>query len=204
MRRTFEAYTSLLKNHFWKETDILYPMARRVLSADDNRAVLEGIEITEAALGPDTRARYYAMAQTICTTGGLEDLSKGLDPDVLAAMLNTLPVELSFVDAGDIVRYFSHENHDKIFPRTRGAIGVNVRECHPAKSLPLVERILEDFKAGRRDVAEFWIDFEGKRVHIRYWPVRGSSNEYLGCLETVQDITSIQTLTGERRLLDEA
>jgi hypothetical protein len=203
LRKTFEAYSSLLKNHFWKETDILYPMARRVFSPQDDASVLRGIEATEAALGPDTRQRYYGIAARICTMGGLDDLSKSLDRDVLAAILNTLPIELSFVDADDTVRYFSHENHEKIFPRMRGVIGLKVQDCHPEKSLHLVKRILAEFKAGSRDVAEFWIDFAGKRVHIRYWPVRGPSGEYLGCLETVQDITRIQQLSGERRLLDE-
>jgi DUF438 domain-containing protein len=203
LRQTFEAYSSLLKNHFWKETDILYPMARRLFSSQDDASVLHGIEAVEAAVGPDTRRRYYGIAARICSMGGLDDLSKNLDPDVLAAILNTLPIELSFVDADDTVRYFSHENHDKIFPRMRGVIGVKVQNCHPEKSLHLVNRILAEFKAGSRDVAEFWIDFAGKRVHIRYWPVRGPSGEYLGCLETVQDITHIQQLSGERRLLDE-
>jgi DUF438 domain-containing protein len=203
LKAIFDQYASLLKDHYWKENDILYPMARKVMSADDEQAVLRGIETTEAALGADTRERYYAVAEGICTSGGLEDLSKGLDPDVLAAMLNTLPVEISFVDAEDRVRYFSHENQKKIFPRTRGAIGMPVQQCHPKKSVHLVNRILEDFKAGCRDVAEFWIDFSETKVHIRYWPVRSPSGEYLGCLETVQDVTAIQALTGQRRLLDD-
>lgn len=203
LRTTFEAYTTLLKNHFWKETDILYPMARRLFSEEDDRTVLAGIEKTEAALGEYARERYYGIAERLCQAGGLEDLSRGLDPDVLAAILNTLPVELSFIDADDTVRYFSHENREKIFPRTRGSIGVNVRDCHPVKSLPMVERILSDFKAGLRDVAEFWIDFTGRKVHIRYWPVRDSSRKYLGTLEVVQDVTRIRALEGQRRLLDE-
>jgi len=203
LRAAFESYTDLLKNHFWKETDILYPMARRLFSAQDDAYVLRGIEAAEAAVGPDTRRRYYDLAARICRSGGIDDLSKSLDPDVLAAILNTLPMELSFVDADDTVRYFSHENHEKIFPRTRGAIGVKVQDCHPQKSLHMVNRILADFKAGTRDVAEFWIDFAGKRVHIRYWPVRSPAGDYLGCLETVQDITRIHQLTGERRLLND-
>ena len=204
LRKTFAAYSDLLKNHFWKETDILYPMARRLFSPQDDATVVEGIEAAEAALGANTRQRYYALAERICTSGGLDDLSKSLDQDVLAAVLNTLPIELSFVDADDTVRYFSHENHEKIFPRTRGAIGTKVQNCHPQKSVHLVNRILAEFKAGGRDVAEFWIDSGGRRVHIRYWPVRSPKGEYLGCLETVQDITAIQRLEGERRLLDDA
>ncbi len=199
----FSEYSSLLKNHFWKENDILYPMARRVMTDADARAVIKGIEETEAAVGPDTRAKYYALAERIVTAGGVEDLSYGVERDVLAAILNALPVELSFVDKDDTVRYFSHENGDKIFPRTRGAIGMEVQNCHPEKSVHLVNRILEDFKAGSRKVAEFWIAMGGRKVHIRYFPVRSPKGEYLGTLEVVQDIAPIQALAGERRLLDE-
>jgi PAS domain S-box-containing protein len=122
---------------------------------------------------------------------------------MLAAILNTLPIELSFVDAQDRVRYFSHENLPKIFGRTRGVIGMPVQQCHPQQSVDRVNAILSDFKAGRRRVAEFWIDLAGRKVHIRYFPVHDPDGRYLGCLETVQDITEIQALTGQRRLLDE-
>jgi DUF438 domain-containing protein len=78
-----------------------------------------------------------------------------------------------------------------------------VQDCHPEKSVDKVNRILEDFKAGRRDAAEFWIDFSGKKVYIRYFPVRDAAGTYLGTLEVVQDITAIQRLEGQRALLDE-
>jgi len=204
LRAVYAEYIDVLKNHFWKENDILYPMAQRVMAASDGGTVVAGIEATEAACGPDTRAKYYALAEELVSGGKVKDLVNGLDYDTLSAMLNTLPIELSFVDADDTVRYFSHENHPKIFPRTRGAIGMKVQKCHPQKSVHLVNQILADFKAGKRDVAEFWINIQGKEIHIRYWPVLGTRGEYLGCLETVQDITSIKALTGERRLLDEA
>ena len=202
LRATFEQYAELLKNHFWKENDILYPMAARVMSPSDGASVVGGIEAVEAAAGPDTRARYYAIADRIIAAGRLEDLVFGLDRDVLPAMLNTLPIELSFVDANDCVRYFSHENLPKIFGRTRGAIGMPVQQCHPQHSVHKVNAILADFKAGRRNVAEFWIDLQGRKIHIRYWAVRAPDGAYLGCLETVQDITEIQQLSGQRRLLD--
>jgi DUF438 domain-containing protein len=145
-----------------------------------------------------------ALARRASVSGvELQDLSHGVDRDVLAAILNTLPVELSFVDHEDRVRYFSHENGEKIFPRTRGAIGADVRNCHPQKSVHLVEKIIAEFKAGARQVAEFWIDMGPRKVHIRYWPVRDPAGRYLGCLETVQDVAAIQRLAGQRRLLDE-
>jgi DUF438 domain-containing protein len=204
LREAFGAYAELCKGHFWKENDILYPMAMRMLDDATQAGIVAAIEAVEAELGPDTRARYYRVAEEIVRATELEDLSYGVDREVLAAILNTLPVELSFVDHEDRVRYFSHERGEKIFPRSRGAIGTNVRNCHPEKSVHLVERILADFKAGRRDVAEFWIDMGPRKVHIRYWPVRDAAGRYLGCLETVQDVAPIQRLEGQRRLLAEA
>jgi DUF438 domain-containing protein len=202
LRGAFADYAALCKDHFWKENDILYPLAQRVLSEEDAAGIVQGIDEVEAARGEDTRAHYYRIAQELIDQAQLGDLSFGLDRDVLAAILNALPVELSFIDHEDRVRYFSHEHGEKIFGRTRGAIGMEVQNCHPPKSLHLVNRILADFKAGTRDVAEFWIDIGERKVHIRYLPVRGDDGRYLGTLETVQDVTAIQKLTGERRLLD--
>jgi uncharacterized protein len=204
LHATFAEYATLCKDHFWKENDILYPMAQRMLSDEDAAEVVGGIEAVEAALGAGTRARYYRIAEEIIDHGQLRDLSFGLERDVLAAILNTLPVELSFIDHEDRVRYFSHEHGHKIFGRTRGAIGTAVQNCHPPKSLHLVQQILADFKAGARDVAEFWIDMGGRMVHIRYWPVRSADGRYLGTLETVQDVSAIRELTGEQRLLGAA
>lgn len=202
LRAAFGEYAALCKDHFWKESDILYPMALRLLSDDDGAEITAGIEQVEAALGEGTRARYYRIAQEIIEHGELRDLSFGLEREVLASILNALPVELSFIDHEDRVRYFSHEHGEKIFGRTRGAIGMAVQNCHPQKSLHLVNQILADFRAGVRDGAEFWIDIGERKVHVRYWPVRGEDGRYLGTLETVQDVTAIQKLTGEKRLLD--
>jgi DUF438 domain-containing protein len=202
LRETFSEYAALLKSHYWKENDILFPMALRHLSQEDGAELITGFEKTEAALGDDARARYHRLADEIATAGSLKDLSFDLDRDALAAILNTLPVELSFVDAEDTVRYFSHEKQDKIFPRTRGAIGMKVQNCHPKKSLHMVNAILADFKAGKRNAAEFWIGLGDRMVHIRYFAVHDESKRYIGCLEVVQDITKIQKLQGERRLLE--
>jgi len=202
LRTAFGEYATLCKDHFWKENDILYPMAQRVLSEAEAAEVVAGIEEVEAGLGAGTRARYYRIAEQIIEQGELRDLSFGLERDVLAAILNTLPVELSFIDHEDRVRYFSHEHGEKIFGRSRGAIGTAVQNCHPQKSVHMVERILADFKAGKRDVAEFWLEMGERFVHIRYWPVRSPEGRYLGTLETVQDVTAIRKLEGERKLLD--
>ncbi|MGB8931285.1 MAG: PAS domain-containing protein [Anaeromyxobacteraceae bacterium] len=204
LKAAFAAYAALNKPHYWKENDILYPLANRVLSPEDGAELVDEIEEIEQELGPSTRERYWKLAEEIVSLVELKDLSWGLAPEVLAAMLNTLPLELSFVDHEDRVRYFSHERGEKIFARSRGAIGTEVHNCHPQKSLHMVEQILSDFKAGRRTVAEFWFDMGPRKIHIRYWAVRDDAGKYLGCLETVQDVTGIQGLRGQKRLLDDA
>jgi len=203
LRATFGEYVALCKDHYWKENDVLFPMAARVLSEADGAAIIRGIEQVEAGLGASTRADYYRLAEELIQAGELQDLSFGVEREALAAILNTLPVELSFVDQDDTVRYFSHERSEKIFPRTRGVIGAKVQNCHPQKSVHVVNQILVDFKAGKREVAEFWIDLGPRKLHIRYWPVRDPGGRYLGCLETVQDVTGIRALTGQKTLLDQ-
>ena len=124
------------------------------------------------------------------------DLSK----EVLDALLETLPVEISFVDEDDTVRYFNKDGN-RIFPRPPSVIGRKVQDCHPKKSLHKVNQILDDFKNNRRDVAEFWIDLRGRKVYIRYFAVRDKGGKYLGCLEVTQDITDLKKIEGEKRLL---
>ena len=126
----------------------------------------------------------------------IENLPKG----ALEPMLDALPVEISFVDADDTVSYFNREGN-RIFPRTSAVIGKKVQDCHPKKSVDKVKGILRGFKAGTLDKAEFWISLGERKVYIRYFPVRGKGGEYLGCIEVTQDITEIQKLEGEKRLL---
>src|SRR5699024_3318539 len=119
----------------------------------------------------------------------------------LTALFNVLPLDLSFVDKDDIVRFFS--GGERIFPRAKSVIGRRVIDCHPPKSMDAVEKILKDFKAGTRNHADFWIDLRhlNKKVYIRYFAMRNEeSGEYLGCLEVSQDITAVQSLKGEKRL----
>ncbi len=125
---------------------------------------------------------------------------ENVSADVLEAILDALPIEFSFIDHTDAVRVFNKDG-DRIFPRPRSVIGRKVQDCHPQKSLHKVEQIISEMKEGTRDTAEFWIDHRGMKVHIRYFAVRDDEGKYLGCLEASQDITEIQKITGERRLL---
>jgi DUF438 domain-containing protein len=112
-----------------------------------------------------------------------------------------MPVDVSFVDENDTVVYYSG-TADRIFPRTPGVVGRKVQNCHPPKSVDVVERILRAFRSGERDVAEFWIETGGRFVHIRYFALRDKAGAYRGTLEVTQDVTAIRGLRGERRLLD--
>jgi len=118
---------------------------------------------------------------------------------VLGRVLDALPFEFSYVDADDRVRLFN-KNGDRIFPRPPGVIGRRVQDCHPSKSVHRVQQILDEMKAEQRDSAEFWIDLKDRKIHIRYFAVR-ENGEYMGCLEVSQDITEIQKIKGEKRLL---
>ena len=124
-----------------------------------------------------------------------------LDSELIEFMLNSMPVEISFVDENDEVRYFN-KNGDRIFPRSRSVIGRKVHQCHPKKSVDKVVKIIDSFKNGKRDVANFWINLNGRLIYIRYFAVRDKNRKYLGTLEVSQDITDIRKIEGEKRLLD--
>lgn len=124
-----------------------------------------------------------------------------LNLEQLLALFRTLPVDLTFVDADDRVVFYS-EGLNRIFARSRAILGRKVQHCHPPRSVDVVNRILEDFRSGRHSVAEFWIQFHGRFVHIRYFAVRDEAGRYLGTLEVTQDVTRIRALEGERRLLE--
>jgi hypothetical protein len=126
---------------------------------------------------------------------------ENIESETIEFMLNSLPVEISFVDENDKVSYFN-KNGDRIFPRPRSVIGKKVQQCHPKKSLNKVIEIIEAFKNGKRDVANFWINLNGKLIYIRYFAVRNKDGKYLGTLEVSQDITDIKKIEGEKRLLD--
>jgi hypothetical protein len=128
-------------------------------------------------------------------------LIEHLQSEIIESMLNSLPVEISFVDENDEVSYFN-KNGDRIFPRPRSVIGKKVQQCHPKKSLNKVIEIVNAFKNGKRDVANFWINLNGRLIYIRYFAVRDKDGKYLGTLEVSQDITDIKKIQGEKRLLD--
>jgi len=124
-----------------------------------------------------------------------------LSQEQLAGILEAIPVEISFVDGDDLVKFWN-KHETRIFKRPAAVIGKSVQNCHPKQSVDKVNQILSDFKAGRRDSAEFWINLGEKKVYIRYFAVRDKAGRYLGTLEATQDITEIKKIEGEKRLLE--
>lgn len=124
-----------------------------------------------------------------------------LTPEQVDLILKHLPVDLTYVDEGDAVRYYSAKK-DRIFARAPGVIGKRVQECHPSQSVHVVDKILDEFKAGTKDAAEFWIELGARFVYIRYFALRDGEGNYRGTLEVSQEVSGIRALEGERRLLD--
>jgi hypothetical protein len=118
----------------------------------------------------------------------------------LMAILNTLPVDITFVDNNDKVKYFSQGTH-RIFTRSRSIINRDVRLCHPPASVHIVEKIIDDFKSGAATHAPFWIQIQGKFIYIEYYALRDEKGEYLGTLEVSQDLTDYRKLEGEQRIV---
>jgi DUF438 domain-containing protein len=187
-----------------KEEKILFPMSLKKLSPEQWGDIYRdsprfGYCLVEPGTGYVPPARVEQDADAI--TGQRIPLGTGsLNLEQLRAVLAFLPVDLTFVDADDRVAFFS-EGGDRIFARPPSIIGRKVQNCHPPQSVDVVNRIVADFRAGREDVAEFWIELGGKFVHIRYFAVRNENKEYLGTLEVTQDLTRPRSLEGERRLL---
>ncbi len=191
-----------------KEERVLLPMTTENLTEEEWRQVhAQWLELGPGFVAPEqgwepSRTVAAEPAEVELASGGVRLPSGVLSAAQLAAMLNSLPVDITFVDADDRVTYFS-EGPDRVFARNRAIVGRRVQDCHPPSSIHIVQKILDEMRAGSRDVAEFWIPFGGRFVHIRYFAVRDESRAYLGCLEMTQDVTAIRALQGERRLLAE-
>ncbi|MEO0128320.1 MAG: DUF438 domain-containing protein [candidate division WOR-3 bacterium] len=194
----------MLASHFYKENNILFPTAMKVINEEEwQEAKKQFDEIGYCCFTPDVgdKASTPTGEGRAIMTEGMVNLETGsFTIEELENTLNTLPVDITFVNKDDTVAYFS-QTKDRIFTRTKAVIGRKVQQCHPQKSVHVVNQILEDFRNKKRDSADFWINMGGRLIYIRYFAVRNKNGEYLGCLEVTQDITEIQKITGEKRLL---
>ena len=192
------------------EDNILFPASLEKLSIDDWVQMLEesdviGYVFIDKAKEMEAARRKLQVALLEEPVFGDNEVllpSGALTLNELVSLLNTLPVDITFVDTEDVVRYFS-EGKVRVFGRQRAVIGQTVQNCHISESMYVVERILASFKDGSRDSYDFWLNRQGRFLHIRYFAVRDKGGQYLGTLEVMQDITEIRKLKGEKRLLDE-
>ncbi|PKK40077.1 hypothetical protein ABB02_00583 [Clostridiaceae bacterium JG1575] len=207
--RVLEALRSMIQ----KENNILLPMMMDhfhakdwVLIAEESRHIglvftgaLEGASPSDAAAWLE-RQSAKNPSPSLVLSGPITLPSGVFEPQELTCLLNTLPCDLTFVGADDRVHYFSEGAH-RVFPRTRSIIGREVANCHPPKSLPLVERLIQEFKDGTKDSESFWLQKAGAFILIRYYAVRDEENTYLGVLEVTEEISGLRSLTGQKTLL---
>ena len=200
------AALSAVQEMIYKEENILLPMSLETLSEDEWAEIWSaspkyGWCIVEPQLGYTPAVSVTLDSIKVPPSGALMLPTGNVSLEQLVAIFSTLPVDLTYVDADDRVAFFT-EGPDRIFARSKTIIGRKVQNCHPPRSVGTVEQILGDFRAGRQNVAEFWINFHDKFVHVRYFAVRNSDGAYLGTLELTQDLTPLRALQGERRLLE--
>ena len=196
----------MLAGHFHKENNILFPAGLRVITAEEWTKIRHDFdEIGYCCFTPPPQPVQNFVIPTTPSVVGEENMMQfetgALSPQLIEAIFKTLPVDITFVDAEDHVQFYS-ESSDRIFTRTKAVIGRTVQACHPQKSLHKVQQILDDFRAGKRKTAAFWIHLKERMIYIRYFAILDSDGKYLGCLEVTQDITDIKALEGEKRLLD--
>ena len=187
-----------------KEEEILFPMAMDKLSDEDWYHIYQQtMEFGYCLYDPQVEWRPEGMSVSEIEygiKGGIQLSTGSFHQDEMEALFRTLPIDLTFVDKNDKVKFFSMGS-DRIFTRNRAIIGRDVRNCHPPSSVDIVDRILDDFKSGRENTAAFWINFKERFIYIEYFALRGSNGEYLGTVEFTQDLTAYRKLEGEQRLL---
>ena len=198
----------MLEGMIMKEEEILLPMAMDTLTEEEwYKVYAETGEFGHCLIDPEEEwkpAGMRAEKQAYVTADAIRLSSGAFNLDELEALFLHLPIDITFVDKNDKVRFFSH-SPNRVFERNRSIIGRDVRMCHPPGSVHIVEQILTDFKSGKENKAVFWMSsfMKSRFVYIEYSAVRGKEGEYLGVVEVTQDITQLRKLEGDQRLLSD-
>lgn len=202
--REGEDYLRIRADHIWKENDVLYPLGRKLLQPGDNECLIDSFtRLNTETYGPEAWEKFQRMViEAEKSDERRKKLIEGLSYRQLDAIMEAMPFEVTFVDADDSVAYFNRLDKEKLFPRTRSVIGRKVEKCHPEHSVDTVRKIVQGFKDKSQGKAEFWIDFKGDKIMIRYFPVYDDDGVYMGVLEVTQAIGAIQKIEGNKRLLD--
>ncbi len=195
------------------EDSVLFPNAIKLLSEDEWNEFYEGDEeigwMLKKKPTPYPPKEEYIHPSEDFTERKLSFSLKDtfhydegyMTPEQVNLLLRFLPIDITYVDENDKVIFYNRGD-DRVFPRSKGIIGREVKFCHPPKSVDMVLRIVDEFRAGTKDVAEFWFNYRGRMIHIRYFAIRDKEKNYRGVIEMSQDITDIQELEGQKRLLD--
>jgi PAS domain S-box-containing protein len=194
-----------LSDHIHKENNILYPAALQAIGDDEWKEIKRQCDkLGYCCFTPKVYDKMVSKkSSNRVSSEDLISLETGnLSQEEIEGILNTIPIDVTFVDVAGSVRYFNKAK-ERVFPRTKAIIGRKVQNCHPPKSVHVVNKVIEDLRGGRRGSADFWLDMNNRKIYIRYFPVKNNKGEYIGILEATQDITDIKKIEGERRLLDE-
>jgi DUF438 domain-containing protein len=200
----------LKTSHMYKENKILFPTAMQKITPGEWIEIKKSMnEIGYAEFTPkklilqiEVGVEHTRQSKENDESGTIVFESGELSEIEIKSIIDTIPFEITFVDKKDLVKYFN-KGDKRTFIRTQSIIGRSVQNCHPHKSIHIVEKIVNDFKSRKRDLAEFWINMNGKLVYIRYFAVRDKEGNYLGTLEVTQDATQIRNLKGEKRIYSE-
>jgi uncharacterized protein len=187
----------------YREENILFQMALMNFTEDEwVKIARESDEIGFCLTGPagEWKPERNELDEKAISEGLIKMETGVLSLKQLELLLNHMPVDITFIDQDDVVRYFSH-GKERIFARTKAVIGRTVQNCHPPRSVHVVEELLADFKSGKKDSEDFWIKFQDKYIYIRYFAVRDENGEYIGTIEFTQNIDPIQAIEGEKRIL---
>lgn len=206
-----------------KEEKILYPTALALISAEEFEHMKSGDqEIGFAFIKVSHEEPKATSSQSVQTpngfakdlqallgkygynTGGSEELDVAtgkLTLEQINLIYKHLPVDISFVDENELVKFYSDTDH-RVFPRSKNVIGREVTNCHPRKSVHIVKEIVDKFRSGEQDKAEFWINKPNMFIYIVYVAVRDADGKFRGVLEMMQDCTHIRNLQGSQTLLN--
>jgi uncharacterized protein len=189
-----------------KEEEILFPMALDKLSEKEWYEISnQSLEIGYCLYDPKVEwkpswAAGVSLNDAQKSGSHIQLPSGSFSAEELLCILNTLPVDITFVDKDDKVKYFS-QGAERIFQRSRAILNRDVRHCHPPASAHIVDKIIDDFKIGKQSRAPFWINMGGKMIHIEYFALRNEKGEYQGTLEVSHNVNVYRELQGEQRIL---
>jgi len=222
---TQELMLNAVEDMIFKEEKILWPTSLDLLDTEDWIKIREGEEEvgyclidtppmwnpnwkhpshkeeTDVEISTKAKAIPFTKSKKTTLVGGINLEVGAITPEQINLIFKHVPFDVTYVDENDEVRYYN-KGDDRVFPRSSGIIGREVKYCHPPKSVHIVERIVDAFKSGEKSEANFWINFRDKFVYIQYFAVRDDNGNYKGVLEITYDATVLKGLEGEQRLLD--